>query len=109
VIPPPSLMATRKALSERLFESVVGSDTRRLYLLALSILDDAGEAEDAVQETLLKAWRSWDSLSHMDRPSAWLDAGLRQPLHQSSATAAFARLAAPGPGRWCLVVAWLGT
>ena len=72
MIPSPSLMATREALSEPLFESVVSSDTRRLYFLALSILDDAGEAEDAVQETLLKAWRSWESLSHMDRPSAWL-------------------------------------
>jgi len=56
----------------RSYESVVGSETRRLYWLALSVLDDAGEAEDAVQETLLKAWRSWESLSEMERPAAWL-------------------------------------
>jgi RNA polymerase sigma factor (sigma-70 family) len=54
------------------FEAVVAADVRRLYSLALSILDDAGEAEDAVQETLLKAWRAWDSLSQMDRQAAWL-------------------------------------
>jgi RNA polymerase sigma factor (sigma-70 family) len=58
--------------ADRAFEAVVTADVRRLYSLALSILDDAGEAEDAVQETLLKAWRAWDSLSHMDRPAAWL-------------------------------------
>ncbi len=38
----------------------------------MSILADAGEAEDAVQETLLKAWRQWEPVSAMDRPSAWL-------------------------------------
>jgi RNA polymerase sigma factor (sigma-70 family) len=58
--------------SERAFEAVVTADVKRLYSLALSILDDAGEAEDAVQETLIKAWRAWDSLADMDRPAAWL-------------------------------------
>jgi RNA polymerase sigma factor (sigma-70 family) len=58
--------------TERAFETVVTADVRRLYSLALSILDDAGEAEDAVQETLLKAWRAWDALSQMDRQAAWL-------------------------------------
>jgi RNA polymerase sigma-70 factor (ECF subfamily) len=58
--------------TERAFEAAVAPEIRRLYSLALSILDDAGEAEDAVQETLLKAWRVWDSLSRMDRQAAWL-------------------------------------
>jgi RNA polymerase sigma factor (sigma-70 family) len=57
---------------DRAFEAAVVADVGRLYSLALSILDDRGEAEDAVQETLLKAWRSWDSLSQMDRQAAWL-------------------------------------
>lgn len=57
---------------ERAFETVVVADIRRLYSLALSILDDRGEAEDAVQETLFKAWRAWDTLSQMDRQAAWL-------------------------------------
>src|SRR6202050_2448927 len=56
----------------RTFEAVAVPDARRLYSLALSILRDEGESEDAVQETLLKAWRSWESLSEMERPAAWL-------------------------------------
>src|SRR5580698_640408 len=68
----PSLSPTSADVTDRRYESVVGSETRRLYSLALSILTDSGEAEDAVQETLLKAWRSWTALSGMDRPAAWL-------------------------------------
>jgi RNA polymerase sigma-70 factor, ECF subfamily len=56
----------------RTFDSVIVQDARRLYSLAFLILRDAGEAEDAVQETQLKAWRSWESLSRTDRPAAWL-------------------------------------
>jgi len=59
-------------LSERAFESTAMPEARRLYALALSILRDPGESEDAVQETLLKAWRSWPSLSQSDHVSRWL-------------------------------------
>jgi RNA polymerase sigma factor (sigma-70 family) len=68
----PSLSPTSGDATDRWYESVVGSETRRLYSLALSILTDSGEAEDAVQETLLKAWRCWGAVSGMDRPAAWL-------------------------------------
>jgi RNA polymerase sigma factor (sigma-70 family) len=60
------------ATPDRTFEAVAVPDARRLYTLSLSILRDEGEAEDAVQETLLKAWRSWDSVSQMEKPAAWL-------------------------------------
>jgi RNA polymerase sigma factor (sigma-70 family) len=72
VIASAGLVTADGGAPERAFEALVTADVRRLYSLALSILDDAGEAEDAVQETLLKAWRAWDSLSHMDRQTAWL-------------------------------------
>jgi RNA polymerase sigma factor (sigma-70 family) len=72
VIAAVSATSPGEALPERTFEAVAVPDARRLFTLALSILRDAGEAEDAVQETLLKAWRSWESVSRMDKPAAWL-------------------------------------
>lgn len=72
MIASPGVVTPDDHAPERGFEAVVTADVRRLYSLALSILDDAGEAEDAVQETLVKAWREWDSLSRMGRPGAWL-------------------------------------
>ncbi len=67
-----SAMSPDQALSARAFETAVVPDARRLYTLSLSILRDPGESEDAVQETLLKAWRSWQSLSQSDHVSRWL-------------------------------------
>jgi RNA polymerase sigma factor (sigma-70 family) len=72
VIASAGLVTSGDDAPERAFEKFVTADVRRLFGLALSILDDRGEAEDAVQETLLKAWRAWDSLSRMDRQAAWL-------------------------------------
>lgn len=60
------------AAFEQGFDFTVRSDTGRLFSLALSILRDEGEAQDAVQETLVRAWRSWNSLSRTDHVSRWL-------------------------------------
>jgi RNA polymerase sigma factor (sigma-70 family) len=72
VIATASAASGGEVLPDPTFEAVAVPDARRLYSLALSILRDQGEAEDAVQETLLKAWRSWNSVSRMERPTAWL-------------------------------------
>jgi RNA polymerase sigma-70 factor (ECF subfamily) len=45
----------------------------RAYRLAGLILGDASEAEDAVQEAILRAWRSAGSLRDPDGFDAWLD------------------------------------
>ena len=53
-------------------ERLVGAQQRRLFHIALSILRDAGEAEDAVQESFLLAWRNWDAVRDEERREQWL-------------------------------------
>jgi RNA polymerase sigma factor (sigma-70 family) len=54
------------------FESVFRREERRLFGIAFSILRDPLEAEEALQETSLQAWRSWSRLAQPDRAGAWL-------------------------------------
>jgi RNA polymerase sigma factor (sigma-70 family) len=54
------------------FEAVVHAESGRLFAVAYSILRDAQEAQDAVQETLELAWRSWTALRDPTKRSAWL-------------------------------------
>jgi RNA polymerase sigma factor (sigma-70 family) len=54
------------------FEAVVQAESGRLFAVAYSVLRDATEAEDAVQETLEQAWRSWDELRDPSKRTAWL-------------------------------------
>ena len=53
-------------------EDLVAASQRRLFHIALAILRDRGEAEDAVQETFLTAWRRWDALRDEDRRIGWV-------------------------------------
>jgi RNA polymerase sigma-70 factor (ECF subfamily) len=43
------------------------------YRLAGYILGDATEAQDAVQDALVKAWKNWSSLRNPDAFGAWFD------------------------------------
>ncbi len=54
------------------FEARFRRDARGLLGLALAILRDMAEAEDAVQDTMELAWRSWRSVRDEDRRAAWL-------------------------------------
>lgn len=63
----------KEACDQRLdFEAAVHLHGPRLLGLAFSILRDQGEAEDAVQDTMVRAWRAWHSVSNPERRGAWL-------------------------------------
>jgi RNA polymerase sigma factor (sigma-70 family) len=54
------------------FEALVHAEARELYRVAIWILREEHEAQDAVQETFERAWRSWSALRDQDRRGAWL-------------------------------------
>ena len=53
------------------FATLVHAETPSAYRLALSILRSPAEAEDAVQDAFLRAWRDIGSLRVPDRWPAW--------------------------------------
>jgi len=57
---------------ERAFEALMRRHNRMLYRLARSILKDDGEAEDAVQEAYLAAYRNIGSFRGGSKLSTWL-------------------------------------
>jgi RNA polymerase sigma-70 factor (ECF subfamily) len=60
------------AEAEASFNAILGAEKRRLYGIAYTILRDHAEAEDALQETMLKAWRSWESVRNDNARRNWL-------------------------------------
>jgi RNA polymerase sigma-70 factor (ECF subfamily) len=62
----------RVADAEASFDTLLSAQRRRLYGVAFSILRDHAEAEDALQDAMLKAWRSWDSVRDESARRTWL-------------------------------------
>jgi RNA polymerase sigma-70 factor, ECF subfamily len=60
------------ARDERAFEAVMRAHNRMLYRLARSILRDDAEAEDAVQEAYLAAYRNIETFRGGAKLSTWL-------------------------------------
>ena len=54
------------------FAVLAGAAVDRLYAIARLILRDAELAEDAAQETLVRAWRDIPSLRDVERFDAWI-------------------------------------
>jgi RNA polymerase sigma-70 factor (ECF subfamily) len=54
------------------FEMIIQTHSRALFAVAYGILQDRGEAEDAVQDALVKAWKSRWRVRDPEKFPAWL-------------------------------------
>ena len=66
------LVVLAKSGDQEAFSALAGSVVDRLYATAVLILRDHNQAEDATQETIVRAWRDLPSLRDPDRFDAWL-------------------------------------
>jgi len=66
------LVARAAAGEAAAFEQLMRRHNQRLFRTARSILKDDGEAEDAVQEAWLRAWRALPTFRTQSRLSTWL-------------------------------------
>ncbi len=55
------------------FDRLTQARLDRAYRLAVALLRDQGEAEDAVQDAALQAWAGWKRLRDESRFDAWFD------------------------------------
>ena len=67
-----ALVERARAGDEEAFASLARAAGDRLLAIAYRILRDLGLAEDAVQQTLVLAWRELPTLRDADRFDAWL-------------------------------------
>jgi len=60
--------------STREFGSWMAAEQKRVFLLCRRMLQDAGEADSATQDTFIKAWRSLNRAESedLDDPARWL-------------------------------------
>ena len=67
-----ALVEAARTGDEEAFASIVRGSADRLFVVAHRILRDVGRAEDAVQQTLVTAWRDLPALREAERFEAWL-------------------------------------
>jgi RNA polymerase sigma-70 factor (ECF subfamily) len=67
-----AMIAASKGGDEEAFQSLVQPLSRELQLLCYRMLGSFHDAEDAVQETLLKAWRRLDSFDNRSSFRTWM-------------------------------------
>jgi RNA polymerase sigma-70 factor (ECF subfamily) len=62
----------REGTRERAIERLLDAEGPKLLAFAERFCGDGGEAEDLVQETFSRAFRSWDQLADPENPRPWL-------------------------------------
>jgi RNA polymerase sigma-70 factor (ECF subfamily) len=67
-----ALVDAARSGDEEAFASIARSTADRLFAVAHRILRDTGRAEDAVQQTLVTAWRELPRLRESERFEAWI-------------------------------------
>jgi RNA polymerase sigma-70 factor, ECF subfamily len=67
-----TLVDAARSGDEEAFASIARGSADRLFSVAHRILRDVGRAEDAVQQTLVTAWRDLPGLRETDRFDAWI-------------------------------------
>ena len=67
-----TLIEAARSGDEEAFASIARGSADRLFAVAHRILRDVGRAEDAVQQTLVTAWRLLPELREVDRFEAWI-------------------------------------
>ena len=60
------------------FETLVRSFSSELYRFGYGLCHNSAQAEDLVQETFLRAWKSFDSLREANSARSWLYTILRR-------------------------------
>ena len=67
-----ALVEAARSGDEEAFASIARGYADRLFVVAHRILRDVGRAEDAVQQTLVTAWRELPALRDTERFEAWI-------------------------------------
>lgn len=67
-----ALVEAARSGDEEAFASIARGSADRLFVIAHRILRDFGRAEDAVQQTLVTAWRELPGLREAERFDAWI-------------------------------------
>lgn len=67
-----TLVEAARSGDEEAFASIARGSADRLFAVAHRILRDFGRAEDAVQHTLVTAWRQLPELREVDAFDAWI-------------------------------------
>lgn len=70
--PPPPLTPAAEADKRESFEREALVHLDSLYRVALRLTSNAAEADDLVQETMLKAYRAWDQFQRGTNAKGWL-------------------------------------